>query len=124
MYRPGVGVIQELVEDRWRQPGDADVLIPRWSYNQYGATVKYADNFVFDNHDWRLRNLTLGYTLPKSLTRKALVENLRVYVNSFNTATITSRTGIMKYMDPENSESMFRYYPQMKTFNFGVNLTF
>ena len=56
--------------------------------------------------------------------QRAGIENLRVYVNSFNNATITSRTGIMKYMDPENSESMFRYYPQMKTFNFGVNLTF
>ena len=56
--------------------------------------------------------------------QRAGIENLRVYVNSFNTATITSRTGIMKYMDPENSESKLRYYPQMKTFNFGVNLTF
>ena len=30
----------------------------------------------------------------------------------------------MKYMDPENNENAFRYYPQMKTYNFGVNLTF
>ena len=30
----------------------------------------------------------------------------------------------MKYMDPENKDGAFRYYPQMKTFNFGVNLTF
>ena len=56
--------------------------------------------------------------------QRAGIENLRIYVNSFNTATITSRTGIMKYMDPENKDGAFRYYPQMKTFNFGVNLTF
>ena len=55
---------------------------------------------------------------------QAGIENLRVYINSFNPLTFTNRDGIMKYMDPENSEGMFRYYPQMKTFNFGVNLTF
>ena len=99
MNRPGVGVVQELVEDRWRQPGDAGTLIPRWSYNQYGATVKYADNFVFDNHYWRLRNLTLGYTLPKNISRKALVENLRVYVTGNN--LLTFGPAKKRFTDPE-----------------------
>ena len=70
MNRPGIGVVQDLVKDRWKKPGDAGTLIPRWSYTQYSATVKYADNFVFDNHYWRLRNLTVGYTLPKISARK------------------------------------------------------
>lgn len=99
MNRPGVGVVQDLVEDRWRKPGDADVLIPRWSYTQYGGTVKYADNFVFDNHYWRLRNLTIGYTLPKNLTRKVLVENLRVYVTGNN--LLTFGPAKKRYTDPE-----------------------
>ena len=99
MNRPGVGVVQELVEDRWRQPGDAGTLIPRWSYTQYGATVKYADNFVFDNHYWRLRNLTLGYTLPKNISRKALVENLRVYVTGNN--LLTFGPAKKRFTDPE-----------------------
>lgn len=72
----------------------------------------------------RLKTIELGYTFPKKWMQRAGIENLRIYVNSFNTATITSREGIMKYMDPENKDGMFRYYPQMKTFNFGVNLTF
>lgn len=99
MNRPGVGVVQDLVQDRWRKPGDADVLIPRWSYTQYGGTVKYADNFVFDNHYWRLRNLTIGYTLPKNLTRKVLVDNLRVYVTGNNLFTFGPAK--KRYTDPE-----------------------
>ena len=99
MNRPGVGVVQDLVQDRWRKPGDTGTLIPRWSYTQYSATVKYADNFVFDNHYWRLRNLTLGYTLPKLISRKALVENLRIYVTGNN--LLTFGPAKKRYTDPE-----------------------
>ena len=72
----------------------------------------------------RLKTLELGYTLPKGLLTKIGIENLRVYANAFNLLTFTETEGIMKYMDPENSNGALRYYPQMKTFNFGVNLTF
>jgi TonB-linked SusC/RagA family outer membrane protein len=72
----------------------------------------------------RLKTLELGYTLPKSWLTKAGIENLRVYANAFNLLTFTSTEGIMKYMDPENNNGALRYYPQMRTFNFGVNLTF
>ena len=72
----------------------------------------------------RLKTIELGYTFPKSWMSKIGIENLRIYVNSFNTLTFTSREGLMKYMDPENSNGAFKYYPQMKTFNFGANLTF
>lgn len=99
MNRGGVGMVQELIQDRWRKPGDVDVLIPRWSYSQYGALSQYADNFVFDNHYWRLRNLTIGYNLPKALSRKATVENLRVYVTGNN--LLTFGPAASRYSDPE-----------------------
>ncbi len=99
MNRPGVGMVQELIQDRWKKPGDTNKTIPRWSYSQYSATVKYSTNFVFDNHYWRLRNLTLGYTLPKSLSRKAMVENLRIYVTGNN--LLTFGPAASRYTDPE-----------------------
>ena len=34
------------------------------------------------------------------------------------------RDGLMKNVDPESNSSGIRYYPQMKTYNFGVNVTF
>jgi len=72
----------------------------------------------------RLKTLELGYTLPQSVLTKTGVENLRVYVSAFNLLTLTNNEGLMKYMDPENSHSSLRYYPQMKTFNIGATLTF
>lgn len=99
MNRPGIGVIQDLVKDRWKKPGDANKTIPRWSYSQYAGTVKYATNFVFNNDYWRLRNFTLGYTIPKAISRKASIENLRLYVTGNNLITLGSAA--KRYSDPE-----------------------
>ncbi|MDR0560984.1 MAG: TonB-dependent receptor [Prevotellaceae bacterium] len=97
--RAGVGMVQSLVQDRWRNPGDENVTFPRWSYTQYAATAQYATNFVFDNHYWRLRNLTLGYTLPSKLTKKAFIENLRIYVSGNN--LLTFGPAAKRFSDPE-----------------------
>jgi TonB-linked SusC/RagA family outer membrane protein len=101
--RPGIGMVQSLIQDRWRNPGDTNTLLPRWSYSQYAATVQYADNFVFDNHYWRLRNFTLGYTLPKSITRKAHIEGLRIYVTGNN--LLTFGPAAKRLTDPETGVS-------------------
>jgi len=129
--RPGVGMVQELVKDRWRQPGDTGTTIPRWSYTQYGATVRYADNFVFKNHYFRLRNLTLGYTLPKMMSRKAGVDNLRLYVTGNN--LITLGPAAKRYTDPEtgvmgnsyngNAETDNGIQGSRRIYMFGVQIT-
>jgi TonB-linked SusC/RagA family outer membrane protein len=132
MNRPGVGMVQDLVENRWKQPGDTGVDIPRWSYTQYSATVKYATNFVFDNPYWRLRNLTLGYTLPKAVSRRMMVENLRMYVTGNN--LITLGPAAKRYTDPETGVMGNSYNGNADTDNgiqgsrrlymFGVQLSF
>jgi len=99
MNRPGVGMVEDLIQDRWMQPGDVGKTIPRWSYTQYAGTVKYADNFLFDNHYWRLRNLTLGYTLPKAISQKAMIGSLRVYLTGNN--LLTFGPAAKRHTDPE-----------------------
>jgi hypothetical protein len=71
----------------------------------------------------RLKTVELGYTLPRKAVSKAGMENVRIYVNSYNPLTFTGG-GIMKYMDPENANQYLQYYPQMMSYNFGINLTF
>lgn len=66
----------------------------------------------------KLRNLTIGYTLPKSISNKFYVENLRVYFSGENLWTITSFPGL----DPEMRSG--EGYATMRQFSFGVNLTF
>ena len=129
--RPGVGVVQELVQDRWRKPGDTGTTIPRWSYTQYGGTVRYADNFVFKNHYLRLRNLTLGYSLPKNFSRKAHIDNLRLYMTGNN--LLTFGPAAKRYTDPEtgvmgnsyngNAETDNGIQGSRRIYMFGIQMT-
>lgn len=127
----GLGNGITLWLDRWHREDPSD-MSSEWIPGYMPALRPTGFSANAGNNTWtkqkanylRLKTVEIGYTFPKRWMQRAGIENLRIYVNSFNTATITSRTGIMQYMDPENKDGMFRYYPQMKTFNFGVNLTF
>jgi len=66
----------------------------------------------------KLRNLTLGYTMPKNISKKFYVERLRVYASGENLFAITGFSG----MDPEMRVSMG--YSTMRQYAFGINLTF
>lgn len=127
----GLGNGIDLWTDRWHREDSADPSskwIPGYmpALRPTGFQANRSDNtWTMQKANYlRLKTLELGYTLPKSLLTKAGIENFRVYINAFNLFTFTNREGLMKYMDPENNEKAFRYYPQMRTFNFGVNLTF
>lgn len=68
----------------------------------------------------RLKNLTLGYSLPKKLLAKAHINKLRFYASCQNLLTFCD--GYKGY-DPESGAGS-SLYPLMKTFTFGVNLDF
>lgn len=96
---------------------------PNWG----GGRNTYAQTGYLQNAAYaRLKNLTLGYTLPQRITRKFAVENLRVFVSLENLWTITNFT---KMSDPElidanNNWGFGKAYPLSKTVAFGVNVTF
>ena len=127
----GLGNGSTIWLDRWHREDPSDPA-SEWIPGYMPALRPTGFSANTSNNTWtrkkanylRLKTIEIGYTLPKALMQRVGIENLRVYVNSFNTATFTNRDGIMKYMDPENNNNAFRYYPQMRTFNFGVNLTF
>lgn len=68
----------------------------------------------------RLKNLTLGYTIPKAVTQKAQISNLRLYFSCQNLLTFCD--GYKGY-DPESGAGS-SFYPVMKTFSFGANIEF
>lgn len=127
----GLGSGVNLWMDRWHRVDSSDPS-SEWIAGSMPAVrpTGFALNattstWTRQNADYlRLKTIEIGYTLPKTLMNNWGIENLRVYLNGLNMLTFTSNKGIMKYMDPENNNSALRYYPQMKTFNFGVNLTF
>lgn len=73
----------------------------------------------------RLKNLTLGYTLPQSLTRKFFVERLRFFASGENLFTLTKFT---ETADPElvgiGDWGFGKTYPLSKTFSVGLDITF
>ncbi|TLX70028.1 SusC/RagA family TonB-linked outer membrane protein, partial [Labilibacter sediminis] len=80
-----------------------------------------SDRFVESGAYFRLKNLQLGYTLPKSLTEKAGINRCRFYLSGSNLFTITDYSGY----DPEVGSGIdYGNYPQARTFTLGVNLDF
>lgn len=83
---------------------------------------QYSSRHLFNASYLRLKNLSLAYTLPKAMTRKAFIENARLFFTASNLWTIAK----YKEADPEVSEYGTRGWetPIGKTFVVGVELKF
>ena len=88
-----------------------------------------SDRYIEDGSYLRIKNVSLGYTLPKKLLRKIKLENLRVYCNIQNLYTFTKYNGY----DPEVGASTQNAnvfgcdngrYPSPTTYSFGINIAF
>lgn len=97
--RDGVGVVWDLVEGKvWEKPGD-EALFPRWSASDYSSTRRATDFYLFNNDYFRLRNLTIGYTLPRLLTQKMHLSYVRLYLSGDNLWTLGPAAN--RHTDPE-----------------------
>lgn len=85
-----------------------------------------SDLYVCDGSYWRIKNISIGYTLPQNITRKFFIDRLRVYVQADNLVTWTKYWGF----DPEISSGATSLgvdrgvYPQARTWTIGVNVSF
>mgnify|MGYP004660676129 FL=1 len=87
-----------------------------------GKNLKTQTRYLQDASYIRLKNLTLGYTLPATLTSKWGISNVRVYFSGENLLTGTS---LNKQFDPETlSDSQGAAYPLSRTYSFGLSVTF
>ena len=107
---------KRLLYDRWKKPGDI-TDIPR-----YDVVAKLDDRFLENTSFLRLKNLTLAYSLPQSLLRKAnFFSAARVYLQGQNLLTWTGFTGL----DPEVASNIYRaQYPASRQFTLGVEVSF
>ncbi len=104
---------------------------PRPSIQDPNDNDRLSTRYIEDGSYLRIKNITLGYTFPKSLLEKAKIENIRLYMNIQNLYTFTKYKGF----DPEvgastqdSSGLTFGVdngrYPSPMTCSFGVNITF
>lgn len=113
---------KSLLEDRWNPNQSveynlAHAKLPRYVNGQQN-NYEISDFYVKSAAYLRLKNLQVGYTLPKNLTRKICFEKVRFSLSANNLFTLTS----YPYVDPEGT-SGGAYYPQLRTFTLGVELT-
>lgn len=100
-------------------PANPDSDIPAIQALNENDESRLSTYFIESGSYLKLRNLQLGYTLPQHISKKALMEKIRIYVSGQNLFTIKSKnfTGV----DPENPGFG---YPIPVTFTAGLNVTF
>ena len=85
------------------------------------TNTENSSRFIEDGTYLRLKNLQIGYTLPKHITQKFHCSRLRFYATASNLFTITAYKGY----DPEVGSGVdYGNYPQSRTFTFGLNANF
>lgn len=90
---------------------------------------RQSDRFVEDGSYLRVKNIALGYTLPRKWLQKVGVESLRVYFNVQNAFTITGYDGYDPEIGSYNQNVKltgvdFARYPSQRIYTFGMNLKF
>lgn len=102
---------------------NTDSDIPAVSNSNPNSEQRFSSYFVEDGSYLKLRNIELGYTFPKQLTKAMMMQNLRIYASARNVLTLKKGWGDDKYtsFDPE----MPGYgYMTPFTMAFGINVTF
>lgn len=112
--------LQDFADGRWT-PENPTAEEPRTFNREDEYWIAQANTYFFRKTDYlRLKNVQLGYTFPSSLVEKISMKSARLYVNAINLFTIDE----FKVYDPETDNQAGTAYPQKKTFNVGVNVTF
>ncbi|ANH81426.1 SusC/RagA family TonB-linked outer membrane protein [Niabella ginsenosidivorans] len=123
---PGTGADATLLK-RWQKPGDI-TDVPKLTSAGYNYTLDQNSRYLEDASFIRLKQLSIGYTLPKEIVQRLKLSNLRFYFIGANLFILTKYTG-----DPEtnvtsdpNAQGLggFGTPPQPRSFQFGFNLTF
>lgn len=110
-------LIKDIVENQWT-PENPDAKYPKLRNTSDTRNQKASDAFVHDASYLRCKNIQLGYTIPKSLTQKFYVQNLKLYTSIDNLFTISDFPGF----DPEVAKGVA--YPVARAISFGVNVSF
>lgn len=108
-------------DQRWTQENNnPNAEVPRLggaASNGWGSDYWYKNTAYV-----RLKNLSIGYNIPKVIIQKIGLQKVRIYFAGTNLVTFSS---LDKYgVDPEvNSGAISRSYPQPRTYSFGINLS-
>jgi TonB-linked SusC/RagA family outer membrane protein len=106
------------VLSRWEGPGTSNT-VPRAIYGDPNENSRLSDRYIEDGSYLRIKTLTLGYNLPKTLMQHAGIKTVRIYATAQNLYTFTKYTGV----DPEVGANGIdlNVYPVTRTISLGLN---
>ena len=122
-YIPYFNVTKDYWENRWTTDNPSNIY-PRI---QGAGTTQCSSYYVEDGSYIRLKNVVIGYSIPKKITNKLLISNLRFYLSADNMLTFTKYSGYdpeVSYWNPLLTGLDYTSYPRSRTFTFGLNLKF
>ncbi|SER25569.1 TonB-linked outer membrane protein, SusC/RagA family [Pedobacter rhizosphaerae] len=96
--------------------------VPIISTSDNNGNFNASDFYVENGSYLRIRNVTLGYSLPKSLTEKLKTAGLRIYATANNLFTITKYSGFDPEIGMDNNGLDVGRYPQARSFILGINV--
>ena len=97
---------------------NASAQYPRLTDTSRANNYTMSDFWLFNGWYLRCKNITLGYTLPKQITQKALLKQVRLYLSANDLFAISNYP---KGWDPEVTDNG---YPIMRSLMFGLNVNF
>lgn len=142
-WRPYLSFLRkDLVDNAWTPEGQGRYPQIERGYAAldgagFNRSLYVMNDYYLENVGFlRVKNLTVGYTLPTTLTQKARIQKLRVFFSGENLLT-WSFGNLTKYIDPEQAGAAINYsspgsavgrayvndYPIGKTYSIGINLT-
>lgn len=107
-------------------PQNTNTTVPRAVLSDPNSNTRESDRYVESGNFVRLRQIQLGYTLPKSILNKLSIDKLRLYITGENLFTLTNYSGI----DPEFASGILssgvesHVYPFTRSCVVGVQLSF
>lgn len=113
-----------VYENRWQKPGDI-TDVPKFSYGNASGANSSSTRFLMDGNYLKLRNITLGYTLPQNFVQKLKISSIRVYVSADNLYTFSAKN--YRGFDPAGiAADGFQWwnYPTPRNVMFGINIGF
>ena len=122
-FAQGSAPTKDYVKGMWTEENPVGAKWPRIAYDKMGGNKNWVPSTLYLQKSgfFRLKNLTVGYTIPKTLTQKIGVQKFRVYFSGDNLATATKFKGL----DPERYNDGYSVaYPISRICSFGINLQF
>ena len=114
----GQSLVKDITDNAWTPDNPYDSKYPRLRNSANSQNNIASDAFVHNAAYLRCKNLRVGYTVPRSFTRKFFVSDLRLYASFDNLFTITDFPGL----DPEVDAGVG--YPAVRQYSLGLNITF